>query len=97
MIKDPLISNDDKNIYCPTWSQILGKKTTCLKENCTNFIPSQEAEGELLEGFCRKEGVLDALNSIIISLGVLSGQIDLKYPEDPDAEPPKEQIGVQYG
>jgi hypothetical protein len=90
MIKDPLIPENDQNIYCPTWSGLLGKKTTCLKENCTNFIPSQEAEGELLEGFCRKEGILDALNSIIISLGVLSGQIDLAYPEDPDAETPKE-------
>jgi len=97
MIKDPLISEKDQNIYCPTWSKILGKKTPCLKENCANFIHSQEIEGEFFEGMCRKEGIFDCLNAIMISLGVISGQVDLKYPEDPDIEPEKEQIGVQYG
>lgn len=97
MIKDPLIAKDDQNIYCPTWTQLLGKKTTCLKHNCTNFIPDQEIEGEILEGFCRKEGILDAMNSIIISLAILSGQMDLQYPEEPENDKPKEPERDLYG
>jgi hypothetical protein len=87
----------DKTVYCPRWSSILGTKTPCLEGNCTNFIPSQEIEGEFFEGFCREMGILDALNSIIVSLGLLSGQINVSYPEDSGVEQSKEQIGVQYG
>jgi hypothetical protein len=46
---------------------------------------------------CRKEGVFDCLNAIMILLSIISGQVDLKYPEDSDIKPVKEQIGVQYG
>lgn len=30
---------------------------------------------------CRKEGIFDCLNAIMISLGILSGQVGLQFPE----------------
>jgi len=97
MIKDPLIAKDDQNIYCPRWSQILGKKTVCLKENCANFVPSQEVDGEIFEGICRQEGVFDCLNAIMISLGILSGQVGLQFPEDSEINQKKEPERDLYG
>jgi hypothetical protein len=97
MIKDSLIAKDDKNIYCPTWTQLLGKKTTCLKENCANFVPSQEVNGELFEGFCRKDGIFDALSSIMISLSVLSCQTGLQMSEKEESTEQNEPDRGLYG
>jgi hypothetical protein len=75
-------SSVDEAVYCPRWSKILGKKTACLKENCTNFIPSAEIEGEFFEGFCREMGIFDCLSAIMVSLSIISGQVGIQFPEE---------------
>jgi len=97
MIKGPLIPENDENVYCPTWSGLLGKKTVCLKENCANFIPSQEVDGEIFEGFCRENGILDALSSIMISLSILSCQTGLQMAEKEGNEDKNEPERGLYG
>jgi len=95
-MKQTTLFKDDK-VYCPRWSAVFGEKTQCLKENCTNFIPSQEINGEFFEGFCLKHGIFDCLSAIMVSLGVISGQMALQPSEDVENDQKIEEEGPQYG
>jgi len=96
-IKDNYVSEDDPKCYCPRWSSLMGKKTECLKENCTFYVPPFKVEntGEILDGLCRETGILDCLAGISLSLSILSGQIGLEFPEknaNEEQNAPEERI-----
>lgn len=65
--------------FCPKWSAISGKPTSCIKGNCTNwvFIQSEEVKKESgLTGFCRDALILAYTESITFSLESLAGISD---------------------
>jgi hypothetical protein len=91
------VSNVNKIVYCPDWSQILGIQTACLSEKCSYFLPPQNIDGVEYEGVCSKVGVYDCLCSIMFSLGIISGQIDTVPLDDGTDKKTIKEPGVQYG
>lgn len=79
--------------FCPRWSRIYGTPTTCLKEKCTNFIKIEyeNEDGSIeMDGFCRDAAIYGCLCEIGTSLGILSGQLEMKHEPEEIAPQPKE-------
>ncbi len=88
-----MVENNPK--YCPRWSQITGVETECLKEECTRYVPAQEIDGKIVEGSCIDFCFLDFLSSLVVSLGVISGQVVIDYSQSQENEesPSKDDKG----
>ena len=84
---------DGEKTYCPRWSQIYGTPTSCLKEKCTNFIKIEyeNEDGSIeIDGFCRDAAIYGCLCEIGTSLGILSGQLEMKKETEEQPLQPKE-------
>jgi len=87
------MAENKEEVYCPRWSQIYGTPTACLKEKCTNFIKIEyeNEEGSIeIDGFCRDSALYGCLCEIGTSLGILSGQLEMRKEIEEQSPQPKE-------
>jgi hypothetical protein len=83
--------------FCPRWSAFYQKETPCLQEKCTDYLPPEEIGGEKFEGMCSSIGILNCLSEISLSLGIISGRLEIKLPDSEDSEVQNQPEESLYG